>query len=93
MGKLLRIIIAWSQFYSGVSYPLLEFPTRPLPHSVGKFVISVRSYLSKIGGKIHITPTFVQSPLRKGDKSHMDTAVQFNFSDAELRRSTMSDYI
>merc|ERR1711884_725047 len=52
VGKLIRIVIAWSQFYSGVSYSILECPTRPLPHLVGKFTISVRNYLSLIGGQI-----------------------------------------
>ena len=86
MGKLIWIIISWSQFYSGVSYSILECPTQPIPHLVGKFVISVRNYLSIIGGQINITPTFVQDPLRKGDRSLMETAIQSNFSDAELKK-------
>ena len=63
-GKIICIVMAWSQYQSGVSYLILQQTSTPLPHIQGRCIPAIRQYLNDIGGTIQIDNTYVQQPLR-----------------------------
>ena len=85
-GTLLRIVVAWSQYQAGVSYPLLLKPATNLPHVQGRLIHKIREYLTAIGGTIDISPTFTPEPLRKRDKALMEHALALNIYTAHQIR-------
>ena len=68
-GKLLRIVTAWYQYQLGVSFPVLEFPTKDTSYSQGRLIPAVKNYLAKIDAKIEVHNTFVSPSLRLNDST------------------------
>ena len=86
-GRLVRIVLAWSQYQAGVSYPILHQPDTELPYMQGRFIPALRRYLSDIGGSIAIHPTYAPAPLRRNDRSIMEYAMSLSkYTDHQLKK-------
>ena len=62
-GKLSRIALAWLQVHTGVSFPLLSCPSKPVPHLESKWFQSMRTFLATINASIEVddfTPPSLQ---------------------------------
>jgi hypothetical protein len=72
IGKQLRIVYAWTAYQSGVTFPLLECPERPLQYIRGRVIPGLRKYLDAIDGKILLHKKYIRNKLRVEDESIMD---------------------
>jgi hypothetical protein len=74
-GTLLRITLAWWQLAAGVSYSLLEFPSRIIHHLDDNWLASVRNFLSFIDGTLHVDKVCAGMPqsARSNDSNLMDS--------------------
>ena len=70
--------MAWTQYQSGVSYPILKRTDMNLPHIQGRCIPDIRQYLCDIGG------SYVQRPLRQNDTSLMEMALVCPLTDIQL---------
>ena len=86
-GQLSRIALAWFQVQTGVSYPLLRYPKRPLPQLESKWFASMRDFLATIDATIE-NDDFVAPPLQRIHDFVIMDAVQDSggFTAAEIRR-------
>ena len=86
--KLSKIAIAWLQAQAGVSFPILAFPSKPLPQLESKWIESMRSFLAKINATIIIDECMSPTLQRLHDFVIMDFIQESGkfFTDAELRR-------
>ena len=100
--SLVRVAISTLQFSAGVSYPVLQFPERPIPYLEGRWLPWVRQFLSDINGSLEINDIPVPPLHRWGDRHLMDEAIssqQFNKNELKvinhfrlyLRLVTLSD--
>lgn len=81
------VLLAWLQVSVGVSYPLLEQPTRNLPHSEAMWVTSMRAFLSTTGTSIQLDEPIVPPRQREGDEYIMDMILAANhYTNAEIRK-------
>ena len=81
----MRIAMAWSQWQSGTSKPILVDTTTPLPHLECRWIKSLRQFLKYSKTKIHVDRPFCQHPERIDDFHIMDYALQTRqFDEAEL---------
>jgi len=78
--------MAWTQYQSGVLYPILHKTETNLPHIQGSCIPTVRQYLCDIGGSIQIDHTYAQRPLRHNDRSIMEMALEHSLTDIQLTR-------
>ena len=86
-GKLSRIALSWFQVQAGVSFPILEYPNRPLPQLESKWIASMRSFLAKIAAKIVIDDFDPPKLQRLHDFNIMDVVQDSRqFTDSEIRR-------
>ena len=86
-GQLSRIALAWFQVQAGVSFPILEYPSRPVPQLESKWISSMREFLAKIKATIVIDDFIPPAPQRLHDFVIMDVIhASGAFSDAEIRR-------
>jgi hypothetical protein len=86
IGKQLRIVYAWSAYQSGVSYPLLEHPGRPLDYISGKVIPGLRKYLNEIDGTIVLHNKYIRPKLRVEDKCIMDRVNELSFTQNQRER-------
>ena len=84
-GTLARINFNRIQHVAGVSYPIFEHPTRPLPHLEGTWLPTFRSLLASINASLEISELRILPPQRDRDRYIMDIALSYSFSDRELR--------
>ena len=86
-GKILRIVLLWSQYQSGVSFPILSQPTIDLSYIQGRFINQIRQYLSVIQGRIDLDITYTPTALRRYDRALMQTAIESQtFTNQQLER-------
>ena len=99
---LLRVAISTMQFSSGVGYPILQYPSRPIPYLEGLWLPWVRSFLSDIEGSLEISNIPISPPRREGDRYLMEIAIDSQLYSAKelhvinnyrlyLRLVTLSD--
>ena len=69
--SVLKIALAWAQANAGTSWPILEYPSRPLPHFESVWFRTLREYLSQIQGAIELTDSYVLPPQRLHDQHIM----------------------
>ena len=86
-GKILRIVLLWSQYQSGVSFPILSRPTIDLSYIQGRFITQIRQYLTVIHGRIDLDVTFTPKALRQYDRALMQSAIESQaFTNQQLER-------
>ena len=86
-GQLSRIALAWFQVQAGVSFPLLEYPSRPVPQLESKWISSMRDFLAKINAAIVIDDFVPPAPQRLHDFVIMNVIhASGAFNNAEIRR-------
>jgi hypothetical protein len=86
-GKMIRIALHWAQFCAGVSFPILEYPERPLHQVEAIWLMSLRKYLQAINGSIHIIQPGVPSKQRDHDEYIMDIVMKMEkLKPGQIRR-------
>jgi hypothetical protein len=84
-GNLLRISVSWIQLHLGISWFFLGDTTTPLPHLPGRWLKSLRKFLSRIGGSIEVDDYFLPSIQRENDVYLMDLVLASNhFTSKEI---------
>jgi hypothetical protein len=103
VSNLLRIMMSWTQKYSGVGSPILQYPNRVLPHLARlPFIASMREFLSKINGRLVLDENFAVPLQREYDEHLMDIVIEsrlltpkeivlFNYCQHFLEVYTISD--
>ena len=81
----MRILVARFQQASGISKPVLEFPSIPLTYVSGSICQAIRKYLRDIDATIKINPTSIPPPLRQDDIAIMDKIFQTDHSFNEIQ--------
>ena len=73
-GKLLRITLSWWQLKAGLSRPLMQHTSQPLPYLDDIWLTSVRAFLGYIGGSVTILDALhgMPKPTRLHDLFLMD---------------------
>jgi hypothetical protein len=84
-SKILQIQLAWAQLVSGISKPILEDTSKPLPHLENElWVSSLRQYLSASFLQVHIVHVTHKDPKCINDTFLMDQACTMGYSDKKL---------
>jgi hypothetical protein len=84
---MLRIMLAWAQLGTGMSFSLLECPEKPVAHLECEWVQSIRTGLAKIRGRIERTKETVFKPRRMDDLHIMDKICNCKrFTDTQIRK-------
>jgi hypothetical protein len=87
VGKMFRIALSWFQLVVGVSYPILEQPHNPLPHSESKWFASLRTFMSKNQISLTLDDPMIPPLQRVHDAYIMDIIIQSKkYTDSEIRR-------
>ena len=86
-GKLLKCVVAWAQYTTGMATPILETPAVALPHLEAKWLKSLRQYLRDTNAAIQVDSTGLPQLERKHDGYIMECIVQSQqFSEKEIVR-------
>ena len=86
-GKLLKCVVAWAQYTTGMATPILETPAVALPHLEAKWLKSLRQYLRDTNAAIQVDSTGQPQLERKHDGYIMECIVQSQqFSEKEIVR-------
>jgi ribonuclease HI len=81
-----HIALAWCQRLCGTSLPILEFPSRDLPHLETTFFPSLRQYLADTSSSLILEHTNVTPIQRVGDFHLMDSVLNSGvFSSQQIR--------
>jgi hypothetical protein len=87
MGRLFKCAISWLQVSVGVSYPILEYPERPLPHIESVWIASMRQFLAHTKAAIQLDNPCVLPPQRENDAYIMDFIINCNhYTPTEIRK-------
>jgi hypothetical protein len=87
VGKMFKCVLAWLQVSVGVSYAVLEHPSRELPHCEALWMSSMRACLSNTDSSIQLDDPGVPPRQREGDVYIMDLIIAANhYSNAEIRK-------
>ena len=78
VGRLLKCAIAWLQVSVGVSYPVLEYPSRPLPHIESLWIASMRQFLAHTDTAIQLDDPCLPPVQREHDIYIMDMILNCN---------------
>jgi hypothetical protein len=85
-GSLLRIALSWNQLMAGVSWPILQNVTAPLPHLETKWMPSLQDFLSSIDSEIELDNSFLYPIQREHDFRIMDRVLDSGkFKPREVR--------
>ena len=86
-GKLLQIALRWFQVQAGVSYPILQQVSSPLPQLESKWIASLRTFLHSIGASIWVDNPGIPKLQRMHDVVLMDVIQSSaRFTDQEIRK-------
>jgi ribonuclease HI len=86
-GQLLKNVVAWAQFTTGMAFPILETPSVYLPHLESKWLKSLRGYLASTKAALHLDATGLPPLEREHDGYIMEWIVHSNlFEDKEVVR-------
>jgi hypothetical protein len=77
-GNLLRIAVSWVQLHLGISWFFLANTTTPLPHMPGRWLKSLRHFLSRIDGTLEVDNFFLPPTQRANDVYIMDMILSSN---------------
>jgi hypothetical protein len=103
VSNLLRIMMSWTQKYSGMGSPVLQYPNHVLPHLAHlPFISSMLEFLSKINGRLVLDENFAVPLQRKHDEHLMEIVIAsrlltpkemvlFNYCQHFLETYTISD--
>ena len=87
VGRLFRCVIAWLQVAVGVSYPILEYPKRDLPHMEALWISSMRMFLGSTDTMLRLDDPYVPPRQREHDDYLMDLILASNhYTKAEIRK-------
>jgi hypothetical protein len=86
ISRMLRIDLAWSQWQSGLSRPILTATSTPLPHLECRWLRSLRTFLHYSNSHLHVHQPFTQPIERIGDFHIMDYAIRSGLFDEEALR-------
>lgn len=103
-SRLLRIAVSWTQLHLGTSFCFLKDTETPLPHMPGRWLKSLRVFLSTIRGSLDLDKSYLPPIQRENDMYLMDMVLHAScFSDTEicqinhcrlyLQAITMSDIV
>ena len=87
MGRLLQCLMTWLQLSVGVSFAVLEHPTRALPHMESTWVASMRQFLASTDTcSLQLDNPCIPPLQRENDEYVMDLILDSNhYSPAEIR--------
>jgi hypothetical protein len=84
-GRLLRIVVAWVQYQSGVGLPIFAYPELHLPYLESRWLPSIRRFLAHIKGQLILDKTFIAPLQRDNDEYIMSRVLDTKiFSDFHL---------
>ena len=83
---MLRVTLSRVQAHAGVSYAIMAHPQLELPHLEAHWIPTVRRFLSRIDGHLHLDGVSVPQPNRGRDVNLMDTATTSHLLPASVRR-------
>ena len=78
VGKLVQTTLAWTQYQSDLSYPVLQHPWTPITYVEGCYYHFLMAYLDDINGSITYTPSYAQPILCSNDQAIMELALESN---------------
>ena len=87
LGKMMQIQLRWAQRVAGISVPILEDTTTPLPQlREEKWLVTLREFLA--ASKLGIRIADVRCPMmrRENGCALMDVTSRCGFSNEEIRR-------
>jgi hypothetical protein len=73
---LLRTALAWTQYQSGISSPILSDVELDLPHLEPRWIPSLRKFLASIDAKIELDNDYIPSLQRQNDEHIMDRIIR-----------------
>jgi hypothetical protein len=84
---LLRTALAWTQYQSGISTPILTNVNVELPHLEPRWIPSLRTFLATIDATIELDTDYVPSHQRQNDEHIMDRIINSKaFLPADIKR-------
>ena len=84
-GKLIQMILAWTQHQSGLPYPILKYPWTPIHYVESRYYHFLMAYLDEIDGSITHMPSYAQPKLCSNDQAIMEIALESdNFTVTQL---------
>ena len=69
-GKLIRIVLAWTQFQSGLPFPILSLLATDISYMDGRYFHFVMAYLNEIGGTVTHISNYTLPTLRTRQITH-----------------------
>jgi hypothetical protein len=85
-GSLLCIALSWNQLMAGVSWPILQNVTAPLPHLETNWLPSLQNFLYSIDSDIELDTPFTYPIQRKHDFHIMNSVLKSGrFKPREVR--------
>jgi hypothetical protein len=85
LGKMMCMLIQWTQVTVGVGFAMLTEPWRTPPHAVGQWLPSLCAFLADSECSIEISNTYTVCIRRVHDRILMEDAMSGNFTDSEIR--------
>jgi hypothetical protein len=77
VSNLLRIMMPWTQKYTGMRSPILQYPNLVLPHLTRlSFISSMREFLRKINGSLVLDEIFASPLQREHDEYLMEIVME-----------------
>ena len=84
-GRLMKILLAWTNYSVGMGTSCLEDVTTPMPHLEAKWLTSLRRYLAKLDASLQIDNVGIPPLEREHDCYIMDQCIQSSmFKPAEI---------
>jgi hypothetical protein len=74
-STLLRVALAWVQYQSGRSLPILTDVHTTLPYLTARWIPALRTFLATIDGQIELDRNYIPALQRHGDEHIMDKVV------------------
>jgi hypothetical protein len=85
-GKMYNMIFDYAQLTAGTQFPILQYPTRRLPHIKEPFIVEMRKFLSRCNANIVITELYVPGPLRVDDVNLTNAVMAIESNNAAICR-------
>jgi len=74
-SKLMRVVLTWTQFQTGLPFPILFRPSTDTSYVNNWYFHSVMHHLNEIGGTISHVPTYTLLALQDHDRSLMEATL------------------
>ena len=91
-GGTFRIVVSRFQQVAGISKPVFEYPSLPLPYVSGVICQAIRRYLADIDAIVRIRPNFIPPKLRINDKAIMDILLDHDHSFTTIQMQQIDSY-